>query len=60
MMGSALIGEVLMGEVSVQLTLWERTTRTGSPFWQDTSSALLELSNFWSNDCTCGAWSRDW
>lgn len=38
-----------------RLTLWERTTRTGSPFWQDTSSALLELSNFWSNDWTCVA-----
>ena len=36
-------------------TLCERTTRTGSPFWQETSSALFILSKVWSKDCTCGA-----
>ncbi len=35
-------------------TLWERTTRTGRPFWQDSSNALFIRSNFWSKDCTCG------
>lgn len=34
-------------------TLWERTTLTGNPFWQEMSNALLLLSNFWSNDCSC-------
>ena len=37
----------------MSLTLWERTTRTGIPFWHDSNSALFIFSNFWSKDCTC-------
>ena len=34
------------------LTLWERTTRTGRPISQDSSSALFILSKVWSKDWT--------
>ena len=36
--------------IVVLLTLNERTTLTGSPFWQDTSRALFILSKVWSKD----------
>lgn len=31
--------------------LWERTTRTGKPFKQETLSARLDLSKVWPKDC---------
>ena len=42
-----------LGRSTMSLTLWERTTRTGIPFWHDSNSALFMFSNFWSKDCTC-------
>lgn len=35
------------------ITLCDLTTRTGRPFWQETSRALFIFSKVWSKDWTC-------